>query len=179
MGKQILRAVLLVAGLLMFCSLSGFAGRPDLPGAFLKVEGIQVESYLIKVQYSDSEAGKNYEYQVNLEDGKIYIHPRPGGTKAIITVEPILQDFIARSPYSISNDELLNKWYNVGGKGYFDSHDFAIETKTGAPVESLADSPDLVQPKNEISHPSPDMVPDRFESDYPAIDATTIEDNTR
>lgn len=142
-------AILVLFGLSIGFGLPAFANTPYLRGAFLKVEGVQVKNYLIKVHYENSEAGKDYEYPVNLEDGKIYIHPRPTGDKSIITVEPVAEDFVARSVYSISNQDLLQKWYSAEGKDYFDAHDFKLEGKNGVSIESLSDSPDLFVPESE------------------------------
>jgi hypothetical protein len=162
--KKIL-AILFLFGFIICFGSSIFAKTPYLPGAFLKIEGIQVKNYLIKVHYENSTEGRDYEYPVNLEDGKIYIHPRPTGDKSIITVEPVAEDFVARSAYSISNQDLLQKWYGAEGKDFFDSHDFKLEGKNGVSIESLSNSSDLITPECESMPISPKLPPDSLEYD--------------
>jgi hypothetical protein len=140
--KNIFLVLFVISILLMPLRLT--ANTPKLGGSFLKVEGLQVQFYNIKVQYKDK-SRSDYQFKTSLENGKIYIHPLPGDVEATINVIPITNDFISQKPFSIGNQELLNLWYTNPGKDHFATHNFEFISKNGLPLSELASSADLIQ----------------------------------
>ncbi len=132
-----------------------WANTPKLAGAFLKIEGLQVQFYKIKIEHKDG-GGSDYEFQTSLENGKIYLHPLPDHVKANISVIPVTTDFVPQSPYMITNQELVAKWYSSVEEGCFASHNFNYISADGRPISELASSSDLVHPSEEIPLPKDD-----------------------
>jgi hypothetical protein len=99
----------------------------ELENSFVKIDNQEVDFYNIKV--SDSSDGqKDYEYTVEIADGKVYIQPLPGNVEATITVSPKTKDYKTDSSYTIKNQELLKKLADKNSdKGFFDEYKFDLK----------------------------------------------------
>jgi len=115
------------------------AGR--VPNAYLKVSDKGVQNYKVQVHFKDPEEGADYEYTVDVREGKVYINPLPDDIDAVITVKPDSKDYTASSIYTISTQDYLDKFYNTpANQGYCDSHTFGLKptgTHLDEPYETI------------------------------------------
>ncbi len=95
-----------------------------LEDSFLKVDPKGPRFYRVTVSQSDRE----YSYVVERRQDKVYLHPRPSDHQAKITVEPDTKDFTFSKKFEITNAELKEKNIENRGQGYFQEHDFGLNS---------------------------------------------------
>jgi hypothetical protein len=100
--------------------------------AFLAVEDKNAAYYTVKVHYNNPSLGKDYEYDVDVREGRIYLNPLPGSADATITVVADSEYYTTAKPFTITSFELSSKVNAIKeDKGYFAQHRFEVKPISG------------------------------------------------
>jgi hypothetical protein len=98
-----------------------------VPNAFIKVTDDNVDYYLVKVDFTDA-AMEDYEYEIDLREGLLYIQPLPSDVDAVITVKPKSVDYTSSSTFTINSKVLNEQLADVSNdKEYIAEHDFELK----------------------------------------------------
>ena len=118
-----------------------------LPNSYILVSDDRVDFYTVKV--TDASDGMNdYSYTVLRADDKIYLQPLPSTVDAKITIEPYSTAYSSTEPYEINNQQLIAKVFAADDSGYFDDHDFDLQS-TGKSETHIFESFDTVEPSHQ------------------------------
>jgi hypothetical protein len=99
-----------------------------IPGAYVKASDPNVLSYKVKVHLKNPSDGQDFEYQVDAENGLVYVAPIPDDVDADITITTDTKEYTSDKPYTITNKEYLQKYYSApDSQGYFDGHNFEVK----------------------------------------------------